>query len=440
MDRLCQAARSGHLSVLQNAVGRGLSIDAPNEDKWTPLHFAVLARQVEVVRYLITGKAKANVNARTSTRLSPLHFAAQVGDEFIVALLIESGADVRSRDANEQTPLHFAVSSQNLIAVRLLLDFSADPNASDSRGFAPMHIAADIGNAELVDLLLSRGAKPDLVVQQSKALGWSPIHLAAHHGYVDIIEKLLSARANTPIPSVVTPLHVAAAQSRVEVIDLLIREGSPVDAVDANGEPPLFVAVRQRLLENVKRLATDRTVQIQNLKTQRIALHVASELGHFEIVEFLLGIAKEQVSKADRQGNTPLHLAVAARRKEVVGPLLEAGADLMVRNKARQSPYSLGVGSIRTLINKHIASHPECLQPAPVYGTARKSAARSESSKLDTWPEVTGLPRQRRQPDDLESLKTQISREITDVRQQVDAKVHDINELMKELREDAARL
>jgi ankyrin repeat protein len=293
-----------------------------------------------------------------------------------------------------------------------------------------MHIAADIGNHELVDLLLSRGAKPDLVAHDAKTLGWSPIHLAVNHGYVDIIEKLLYARTGKPAASVITPLHVAASRNCIAVIELLIREGSPVDAVDANGEPPLFVAVRQRLIENVKRLATLRTVSIRSRKTRRIALHVASELGDFEIVEFLLGIDKKQVSEADYEGNTALHLAIAARQKEVVGILLEAGADLMVRNTARQSPYSLGVGSMRTLINKHVANHPECLQPAPITRSGRKTAARSDSK----------LSSQGRQLNNLESLKTQISGEIEDVEQQVSAKVGDIKDLLEQLREEVALL
>jgi hypothetical protein len=234
---------------------------------------------------------------------------------------------------------------------------------------------------------------------------------------------------------VITPLHVAAGENRFDVVDLLIREGFPVDAVDSNGEPPLFIAVRRRLLENVKRLATEQTVMIRSHKTQRTALHIAAEIGDIEIVEFLLGVATGQITKTDHQGNTPLHLATSAHKKELVGLLLEAGADLMVRNNARQSPYSLGVGSMRTVINKYVANHPECLQPAPIDRSVKKVTAPVKWSG-----EVTRVHSQGRQQNDLESLKTQISGEIQDVQQQIVSKVDDIKDLMEKLREDVACL
>jgi hypothetical protein len=50
------------------------------------------------------------VNARNETNLTPLHWAALLGNPEPVQLLIKHGADVTAKDWNNNTPLHFALS------------------------------------------------------------------------------------------------------------------------------------------------------------------------------------------------------------------------------------------------------------------------------------------------------------------------------------------
>ncbi|OHT09137.1 ankyrin repeat-containing protein [Tritrichomonas foetus] len=80
--------------MLQRLSSRGLNIS--NEEKWTPMHFAVLGGNPEAVRYLIS--QDVGVNNRTVLGQSPLHFAAQAGNEFLIAILVENGAILDSQD------------------------------------------------------------------------------------------------------------------------------------------------------------------------------------------------------------------------------------------------------------------------------------------------------------------------------------------------------
>ena len=89
-----QAAQNGNVRMLQRLSARGLNI--VNDDKWTPMHFAVLGGNPEAVRYLIS--KDVSVNSRTILGQSPLHFAAQAGNEFIIAILVENGAILDSQD------------------------------------------------------------------------------------------------------------------------------------------------------------------------------------------------------------------------------------------------------------------------------------------------------------------------------------------------------
>lgn len=51
------------------------------------------------------------------------------------------------------------------------------------------------------------------------------------------------------------------------------------------------------------------------------------------------------VNKQDSNGNTPLHLAVALRKRQIVQTLVEAGADLSVANVHGLTPWNLALAS-----------------------------------------------------------------------------------------------
>ncbi len=57
----------------------------------TPLHFAVIRRKHEVVRYLL--KKGANPNLRDDYGNTPLHYAYENGDVEMVSILMRAGVD-----------------------------------------------------------------------------------------------------------------------------------------------------------------------------------------------------------------------------------------------------------------------------------------------------------------------------------------------------------
>ncbi|XP_068698924.1 GA-binding protein subunit beta-1-like [Montipora foliosa] len=59
--------------------------------------------------------------------LTPLHLACGYGQESIVKLLLEHGADVNAIDRFQFTPLHKAERRNHHSIVKLLLDYKARP-------------------------------------------------------------------------------------------------------------------------------------------------------------------------------------------------------------------------------------------------------------------------------------------------------------------------
>ena len=74
---------------------------------WTPLHYACAKGQFEVAQYLIANGA--SVNALSPGNTTPLMMAVQSGNEALVKLLLDKGADLQQRNVQGLTAIDIAV-------------------------------------------------------------------------------------------------------------------------------------------------------------------------------------------------------------------------------------------------------------------------------------------------------------------------------------------
>ena len=92
------------------------------------------------------------MNAKAEYGWTALHYAA---NKEIAELLIAKGAEVNTKSDSESTPLHFAALNGRKEIVELLLANGADVNAKDGEGKTPL----DWAYAETADLLRKHGGK-----------------------------------------------------------------------------------------------------------------------------------------------------------------------------------------------------------------------------------------------------------------------------------------
>ena len=246
-----QAIRNG-----ESAKIRALSKDKANlaltGDKGvTPLHYAAVFGNFEGFKILVD--AGANVSAKESTDVTPLHWAAC--DPARVKLLVEHGADVNAKTRQGRTPLMVASSCAAAeAAVKLLIEKGADVNAvQPSSGVTAMHEAAISGGPRIVTVLLAAGAKPDVADQA----GLTPLQAAVGFGDLGLVARLLDKGAaanskNTFHAKVqngeialknLTPLMNAAPFGSPELIVRLLDAGGDVNMRDVRGMTPLMMAV-----------------------------------------------------------------------------------------------------------------------------------------------------------------------------------------------------
>lgn len=89
-----------------------------------------------------------------------LHYAASVGREDVVRLLLARGARQLPDDIDESTPLHKAAESGSAAAAAALVLAGALVDARDEAGRTPLFVAAQAQSCDVAELLVRHGADP----------------------------------------------------------------------------------------------------------------------------------------------------------------------------------------------------------------------------------------------------------------------------------------
>ncbi|KAG0001151.1 hypothetical protein BGZ79_005038 [Entomortierella chlamydospora] len=92
----------------------------------------------------------ADINAQDNAQWTPLHEAALEGHTKVVELLLSRGANPNARGHGDDTALHDSAQNEHLEVVRLLLEYGADPDFKNSKGDKPCDVTEDEDILELL--------------------------------------------------------------------------------------------------------------------------------------------------------------------------------------------------------------------------------------------------------------------------------------------------
>jgi ankyrin repeat protein len=115
------AFRQNKTAVLE-LLQRGAQV---NQKGWTALHYAAAAGSVEITRILLD--KYAYIDAESPSGMTPLMIAAREGQEDVVALLLEQGADASLKDGGfHLTAAEFALKADKPWIAKTINTFLAN--------------------------------------------------------------------------------------------------------------------------------------------------------------------------------------------------------------------------------------------------------------------------------------------------------------------------
>lgn len=329
------AVQYGHLSVLEKFIKKGaVDINKSNErDKnKTLMHYASYGsnnfRYMQdtnfntakfayelIISYLI--KNGADVTAKDTDGLQPIHYAAQHGSRLMIKLLLNTGkVGINDIAPNYKAPIHFAIKGNNIAIVKYLIALEADVNP-----FAYNYV----GEAEL------------------------PIHIASYNNNLEIVKALL----NTFKISIeerncfdgMAPLHYGAKGEAIEVINYLVKNGANIKAKDQEGKQPIHYASKTNLyktnaVEVIKYLINfGANINAKDHQGKQ-PIHYASEGGNLVVLEYFINVLKLNINERDKDGYTPLHYACSGINSTVdlVKWFIKNNANLTAKSKNGTTP------------------------------------------------------------------------------------------------------
>lgn len=131
-----------------------------------------------------------------------------------------------------------AIRVDDDVTLQSLLQRGFDPNTPDAAGVPGLMLAVKAPSPKVIRVLANW---PGTKVEVRNGADESPLMLAALAGELEICRLLVRKNADVNKPGW-TPLHYAATNGHLPVMNLLLDEHAYIDAASPNGTTPLMMA------------------------------------------------------------------------------------------------------------------------------------------------------------------------------------------------------
>ena len=231
--------------------------------------------------------------------------------------------------------------------LEVLLQQRVDPNLVQDSHTA-LHLAVKAGSSRCCSLLIEAAAQLHSDFDQL-----SPLHLAAQEDHLEVLQMLLHAGADPdqPLSTGATPLFLAASMAHLDIVGCLVEAAANVNIPTLQGSTALFTASRQGQIEICRLLLKARADMEHAIKSNgSTPLIMASARNDLEIVRLLIE-AKAKKDTACNDGATALFVACEGNHLETVRLLVHSGADKEKALETGKTPLMVAAerGHLQTL-------------------------------------------------------------------------------------------
>ncbi len=367
------AIQAGHYDIVELLIEKGADVNAKNVHGNTPLHTAVSARQTTMIELFLRKKVeglnvdldiKNNGDEDNPDGYTPIELAEKQ-HPITIAKLLSGEFTPRKRPPTElDVELLEAVKTGDLKRVHELIEEDPDVvHAKNQYWGTPLHVAIQAGHYDIVELLIEKGAD----VNAKNVHGNTPLHTAVSARQTTMIELFLRKKAaglhigfdiknngDEDNPDGYTPIELAEKRNATIITKLLSGEFAPRKRPLADNDIRILEASENGNLEEVHKLI-EKDPDVVHARNQHWStpLHVAIQVGHYDVVELLIEKGAD-VNAKNVHGNTPLHIVVIVGETVFVKLLIRNNAKVDIKNGNEKTPIEIakerGRGRIRTFL------------------------------------------------------------------------------------------
>ena len=170
-------------------------------------------------------------------------------------------------------------------------------------------------NSLICDDADAKGADPN----EAEADGTAPLHVAAQNGHVEVIEVLIDGGAdpNQAANGGFTPLWIASLKGHVDVVRKLMEKGADAHKATDDGTTALAIGAMEGHKDIVVALLeSGASPDAANNHNKETPLMIAAYRGHTDVVQALID-HKADTSATDSLGKTALEKAAEAGQQEI---------------------------------------------------------------------------------------------------------------------------
>ncbi len=273
--------------------------------------------------------------------------AIEAGDLDEIKACVRSGI-FEEEPIQGETPS--PMDTYNIEKIKLFL-WAGVPVDIDIGGCTPLFAAVMRRDKECVNILLAAGADVNHISDD----GYSVLHAAVYSirqldvpgsDSYEIMNTILTHGGNPNISDFdqVYPIYEAIDKNRPDVIRVLLEYGASKDVLNDEDQTPLIYAVSAGKPDCVSELieAGSDTEGVLHYVLSKMDRNYSQEDENMEIFRMLLN-RDTDLNALNRDGLAPIHIAIRKNRYDIVEELLDAGANIEVRDDKKNTPLQLAV-------------------------------------------------------------------------------------------------
>ena len=348
-------------------LNHGARVNMTSTELTTALHWTCRAQHTTPLAQDLI-EFGAFLHARDRINLQPIHYACWSRNRTLVELLLQKGVRLTDQDDLGRTPIHFlcmpayvdAICAndqqqqyeimQSLLTQHRTNAYAMDLTQTDHQGHTLLAYACVSHNLPLIELLLQH--QPDLLNTPTKC-GLTPLMIAIGEGFLTGVEHLLqrtNLKRNVCDQLGNTALHHVCmynnSATRASLLRMVLADQDGYFDLEKRNEmshDALMLCVINQAVDACSQLIEKNVSVTKKDLHSRQPLHMACQMGNYELVALLLRSSEIQINAVDDCNRNCLFYAISSGNEKLLDLLIQNHVRIKIRDAVGDTPLHSAV-------------------------------------------------------------------------------------------------